>query len=118
VTNTKISLTGNGRSDFIGYGAAIVARGETTRLVVDGARIVNTGVVRAGVVADAGSNVIVKNSYIQTNNGVLPSDYVPTIDYLSDCGRSPGCWPCRATSVPPTCSAPTPRQLHQLVHRL
>jgi hypothetical protein len=80
VTNAKISLSGNGRSDFIGYGAAVVARGENTRLVVDNARIVNKGVVRAAVVADAGSNVIVKDSYIQTNNGVLPADYVPTID--------------------------------------
>jgi hypothetical protein len=75
-----IRLTGNGRSDFMGAGAAIVATGANTTLVVDGADIENTGVARAGVVADAGANVIVKNSYIQTNNGVLPSDYLPTVD--------------------------------------
>jgi hypothetical protein len=80
VRNAKIELVGNGRSDFVGYGAAIVARGADTTLVVDGARIVNEGVVRSGVVADTGSNVIVKNSFIQTDNGVMPADYMPTID--------------------------------------
>ena len=74
-----INLTGNGRSDFIGYGAAVVANGAST-LVVDGANIQTNGVARAGVVADGGANVVVKNSYIYTMNGVLPADYVPTID--------------------------------------
>ena len=76
----KIRLSGNGRSDFIGDGAAISATGPTTRLVVDRADIVTRGVARAGVIADNGSNVIVKNSTILTRNGVLPADYVPTID--------------------------------------
>ncbi len=80
VTNVKIDLKGNGRSDFVGYGAAVVARGEDTTLVVDKARITTEGVVRSGVVADKGANVIVKNSYIQTNDGVLPPDYFNTID--------------------------------------
>ena len=80
VTKPIIRLTGNGRSDFIGAGAAIVGTGAGTTLVIDGASIVNTGAARAGVVADAGANVVVKNSRIQTNNGVLPADYVPTID--------------------------------------
>lgn len=80
VKNAKIGFTGNGRSDFVGYGAAVTARGTDTTLVLDGVRIVTDGVARAGVVADDGSNVVVKNSYIQTYNGVLPSDYMPTID--------------------------------------
>lgn len=74
-----ISLTGNGRSDFIGTGAALTVTGGTT-VVVDGATIVNKGVARAGVVVDGGANVIVKNSHIETHNGVLPADYIPTID--------------------------------------
>jgi hypothetical protein len=78
--NVKIDLSGNGRSDFVGYGAGIVARGTDTRVVIDGARIVTDGVVRSAVVADKGSNVVVKNSYIQTNDGILPADYVPTVD--------------------------------------
>ena len=48
--------------------------------MVDGATIKTKGVARAGVVADGGANVIVKNSYIYTMNGVLPADYAPTID--------------------------------------
>jgi hypothetical protein len=78
--NPKISLVGNGRSDFIGYGAAIVARGVGTKLVVDGADIYTNGVVRAGVVADDGANVVVKNSRIRTYDGVLPADYLGTVD--------------------------------------
>lgn len=75
-----IILHGNGRSDFIGDGAAVVGNGSSTRLVVNHAYIDNIGVVRTGVVANNGANVIVKNSFISTRDGVLPSDYVPTVD--------------------------------------
>ncbi|MEI2731158.1 MAG: hypothetical protein V9G08_03970 [Dermatophilaceae bacterium] len=76
----RIELTGNGRSDFVGYGAAVVGTGPATRLVVDGARISTSGAVRTGVVADDGSNVVVKNSTIQARNGTLPGDYQSTVD--------------------------------------
>lgn len=79
ITDTMINFVGNGRSDFIGTGAAIVGTGGC-RLVVDGVTINNAGSARAGVVADGTSNVLVKDSYIYTANGVLPADYVPTID--------------------------------------
>lgn len=75
-----IRFRGNGRSDFVGFGAAVVGTGTKTRLVVDGANIRNTGAVRTGVVADDGSNVVVKNSRIHVDDGVLPSDYQPTVD--------------------------------------
>ncbi|MDX6351856.1 MAG: hypothetical protein QOF84_6646, partial [Streptomyces sp.] len=80
-----IAFTGNGRSDFIGYGASIVGTGGTT-LVVDGADIDNKGAVRTAVIADGGSNVIVKNSTIRTKNGTLPSDYQSTVNtpYMED----------------------------------
>ena len=78
--NIRIDFSGNGRSDFIGFGAAVAATGTDTRLVVDHARIETKGVVRTGMLADNGSNLIVKHSYIQVNNGVLPEDYVPTVD--------------------------------------
>jgi hypothetical protein len=80
VKNSWIRLFGNGRSDFSGYGAAIVADGENTKLVVDRVNVVNKGVVRAAVVAEGGASVVVKNSYLETLNGVLPADYIPTID--------------------------------------
>lgn len=76
----RIELSGNGRSDFVGYGAAVVGTGTGTRLVLDGARISTTGAVRTGVVADGGSNVVVKNSTIQSRNGTLPGDYRSTVD--------------------------------------
>ncbi|WP_329549323.1 hypothetical protein OG548_41230 [Streptomyces sp. NBC_01356] len=75
-----ISLTGNGRCDFAGYGAAVVGTGSSTTLVVDGARIATKGVVRTTVIANDGANVIVKNSELQAKNGVLPADYQATVE--------------------------------------
>ncbi len=80
LSNPKIELEGNGRSDFVGYGAAIVATGVGNRITVDGAKIDNDGVVRTGVVATGGSNVVVKNSTIKTADGELPADYQSTVD--------------------------------------
>ena len=75
-----IAFRGNGRSDFIGDGAAIVGNGSSTRLVVNHAFIDNKGAVRSGVVANNGANVVVKDSFIRTRDGVLPADYAPTVD--------------------------------------
>ncbi|MBV9795467.1 MAG: hypothetical protein JO016_16180 [Actinobacteria bacterium] len=75
-----ISLTGNGRCDFVGYGAAVVGTGKSARLVLDGARIRTHGVVRTAVVADGGATVVVKNSSLAARNGVLPAGYVPTVN--------------------------------------
>ncbi|NLO26657.1 MAG: S-layer homology domain-containing protein [Actinobacteria bacterium] len=80
IRDAKISLVGNSRSDFIGTGAALTVRGEDTRVIVDGVRIENEGVVRTAVIADQGSNTIVKNSYLYVADGILPADYIPTID--------------------------------------
>ncbi len=80
VKNAEIDLTGNGRSDFSGYGAAVVGTGQGTTLVLDGVNIFTAGVARAGLVANDGANMIVKNSEIQSSNGELPADYVPTSD--------------------------------------
>ncbi|MGW7258779.1 hypothetical protein [Streptomyces sp. NPDC054834] len=75
-----ISLTGNGRCDFAGYGAAVVGDGASTRLVLDGARISTQGVVRTTVIADGGANVLVKDSVLRARNGVLPADYQATVE--------------------------------------
>jgi hypothetical protein len=80
VKNAEINLTGNGRSDFSGYGAGVVGTGQGTTLVLDGVNITTTGVARSALIANDGANVIVKNSEIQSNNGDLPADYVPTTD--------------------------------------
>ncbi|WP_460061549.1 hypothetical protein [Streptomyces sp. YKOK-I1] len=75
-----ISLTGNGRCDFAGYGAAVVGDGSATTLVVEGARISTRGVVRTAVISNDGANVVVKDSYLRTRNGTLPSDYQATVE--------------------------------------
>ncbi|MGW7543764.1 hypothetical protein ACWGKQ_22010 [Streptomyces sp. NPDC054770] len=75
-----ITLDGNGRSDFAGYGAAVVGDGSATRLVVDGARISNKGVVRTTVIANGGANVLVRDSFLRARNGVLPADYQATVE--------------------------------------
>jgi hypothetical protein len=79
VQGAVIDFTGNGGNDFAGYGAAVMATGEKTTLVVDGAKINTSGAVRTAVVAGGGSNLIIKNSEIKTKNGVLPADYVPNV---------------------------------------
>lgn len=80
LTRPTITLTGNGRCDFVGYGAAVVADGTGARLTVDGAMISNHGAVRTGVIVTNGATALIKNSSIQVRNGVLPSDYVATVD--------------------------------------
>ncbi len=74
IKDVKIDFYGDGLNDFIGYGAAIVAGGKGTKLVLDNVTINTRGVVRAGVIVKDGSRAIVKNSSIKALNGVLPPD--------------------------------------------
>ncbi|MFI0739167.1 hypothetical protein ACH4PU_13910 [Streptomyces sp. NPDC021100] len=76
----RVDLTGDGRCDFVGYGAALTASGPGTRLVVDEARITCHGVVRAALVATGGATVVVRNSLLRTRDGTLPAGYRPTVD--------------------------------------
>jgi len=75
-----ISLTGAGRCDFVGYGAALLANGPGTRLVVDGAVVRNHGTVRTAAIADNGATLVVKNSELSVRNGPLPAGYIPTVN--------------------------------------
>ncbi len=96
LNNVKINFTGDGRSDFEGYGSAIMATGKDTRLVVENSQIKNKGIVRTGVIADGGSKVIVKNSVINTQDGEKPPYVLPQRGG-SGLGGSIGL--CRATVV-------------------
>lgn len=78
LSNVKIAETGNGRSDFAGYGAGLVADGQ--RVMVSDSSIVNKGAARVGILAANGANLVVKDSRIKTTGGTLPSDYVSTVD--------------------------------------
>src|SRR6266702_660403 len=62
LTRPHISLVGNGRCDFVGYGAAIVADGTSANVIVDGAVIDNRGAVRTGVIVENGATALIKNS--------------------------------------------------------
>jgi hypothetical protein len=75
-----IRLTGNGRCDFVGYGAALVANNTGTRVVVDGAVIRNSGAVRTAAICDNGATLVVKNSDLSVRNGTLPADYIPSVN--------------------------------------
>jgi hypothetical protein len=79
IKNPVIDFTGNGADDFDGYGAAIMAEGKDTTMIVDGARVKTHGAGRPTIVATRNSTVIVKNSTLEATNGILPADYVPNV---------------------------------------
>jgi hypothetical protein len=79
VKGTKIDFTGNGGNDFAGFGAGIMATGSDTTLVVDSADVQTHGAIRPAIIAANGSNLVVKNSNIKTENGILPADYKPNV---------------------------------------
>jgi hypothetical protein len=80
IKDAVLDFSGNGGDDFDGYGAAVMAAGKDTRLILDGARIKAQGAVRPGIVATRNSTLIVKNSTIETKDGILPPDYVPNVE--------------------------------------
>jgi len=80
IKNLEIEFFGDGRSDFAAQGAAVVSEGKDTRLVLENADVNTQGVVRSGVIAKSGSNIIVKNSRIAVRNGVLPPGWVSPMD--------------------------------------
>lgn len=74
-----LDFEGNGGNDFAGYGAGVMSDGKDTRLVLDNARIRTQGAVRTAVVCAGGSQMLVKNSQIQSLTGTLPADYVSNV---------------------------------------
>ena len=77
IRNSEFDFTGDGGNDFAGYGSAVMATGEGTRLTLEDSHIRTEGVVRTTLTPANGANVIVKNSVLEANEGVLPEDYVP-----------------------------------------
>lgn len=69
---------GIGGNDFAGYGAAVMATGEGTKMVLDNVDVSTQGVVHSALIAGGGANVVVKNSRLSAGEGTLPSDYVFT----------------------------------------
>ena len=74
IINPVINMTGNGRNDFAGFGAAIKTDGKA-EVTIENARINNTGAVRPAIWVGGDSITKINNADIETHSGTLPSDY-------------------------------------------
>lgn len=77
ISGSSFDFVGDGGNDFAGFGAAIMATGENTRLIIEDTSVTTEGVVRSTLIPANGASVIVKNSTLEAREGVLPGDYVP-----------------------------------------
>ena len=77
IRNTTITSQsqGIGANDFAGYGAAVMATGENTKMVLDNVNVSTKGVVTSTLISGGGANVVVKNSTLEAHEGTLPEDY-------------------------------------------
>lgn len=71
----KITFIGNGHDDFGGFGAAIRVA-ENSNVTINKAKIVTDGVTRSAVWVGGQATVNVKDSYIRTGLGELPTDWL------------------------------------------
>jgi len=74
IDNPEIHLTGNGKNDFAGVGPAIRV-GTGSKVIVNNAKIVDTGMVRTAIWVGNGGEVTVNNSDIEADTGTVPKDY-------------------------------------------
>ncbi len=74
IDNPEIHLTGNGKNDFAGVGPAIRV-GTGSKVTVNNAKIVDTGMVRTAIWVGNGGEVTVNNSDIEADTGTVPKDY-------------------------------------------
>jgi hypothetical protein len=74
IKNPTIRLTGNGKNDFNGVGAAIRAGG-SSNVTIENANIKDTGAVRTAIWVGDDSVTTINNSEIEVNDGTLPKDY-------------------------------------------
>jgi hypothetical protein len=74
IVNPVINMTGNGRNDFAGLGAAIKTDGKA-EVAIENAKINNTGAVRPAIWVGGDSITKINNADIETHSGTLPGDY-------------------------------------------
>jgi hypothetical protein len=74
IENPVINLSGNGRNDFIGIGAAIRI-GDKAKVTIDHPRIYNTGAVRTAIWVGDDSEVTINDADIEVHDGVVPQNY-------------------------------------------
>ena len=73
-----IRLNGDGSNDFLGLGAGVMAEGGAT-VIVRNADIVMNGVVAAATISTGDAVMRVYDSTLRANGGELPEDFVPVI---------------------------------------
>ncbi len=78
LSGATIRLNGDGSNDFLGLGAGVMAEGGATVIVRD-ADIVMNGVVAAATVSTGNAVMRVYDSTLRANGGELPEDFVPVI---------------------------------------
>ncbi len=78
VSNVTLDMTGNGGSDFAGWGAAIAGAG-SGKLTINNSNIVTHGAARCAIYAGENVELEVNDTKITAKSGVLPSDYEDTI---------------------------------------
>lgn len=74
INQPNIRLTGNGKNDFAGVGAAVRA-GDSSKVTINQAKINNTGAVRTAIWVGDNSETIINDSEIEVHDGVLPKNY-------------------------------------------
>lgn len=74
VENAKMRLIGNGKNDYVGSGAAILA-GAGAKVTINNAEFETRGCVRPAICANADGVVTVNNSKVFAFDGTLPEDY-------------------------------------------
>ncbi len=64
-------------NDFAGYGAGVVAYGDS-KVIIENSTIETTGVAKAATFADSGADLIVRGSVLKSNGGDIYPEYKST----------------------------------------
>lgn len=78
LSDATIRLNGDGSNDFLGLGAGVMAEGGAT-VIVRNTDIVMNGVVAAATISTGNAVMRVYDSTLRSNGGELPEDFVPVI---------------------------------------
>ena len=74
IDHPTITLIGNGRNDFAGFGAGIRVSG-TANVTINDASVHNRGVVRTSIWVGGHATATINDADIESSDGVMPKDY-------------------------------------------
>ncbi len=78
INGAYIDQQGNGKNDFVGHAAGIMAN-DKVKLTVNDSTFITRGVARGAFCSGGNSDVTLNNVTVRAYNGRLPADYVDTI---------------------------------------